>query len=709
MNAGLRNTLLAAAAVGTVVFAWTASHRQPAAVPSQALSFIDSKECRKCHAGIHETYQHVAMARSFTLAQNASQIEDYEHNNHFVHAASGRHYQVSRRGGRVFQRRYEVNSNGVESNSFEQEATYAIGSGSHARSFLHRSESGELTELPVTWYTQEGRWGMSPGYDNPTPPDFTRLADESCLFCHNGYPALDGGLAEGIDCQRCHGPGSRHVELASRAKSSKQEIQSSIANPARLAPEGQMEVCMQCHLETTSAELPGMVRRFDREPYSFRPGERLGAYMVYFDQPAAAGREDKFEIVNQAYRLRQSMCFRKSEGRLSCTSCHDPHHATRGEAAVAHYRSSCLACHASLAGAVHANAAQANCVACHMPRRRTEDAVHVIMSDHLISRKPVVHDVNQPLAERHLTYRGALELYYPKDLAGNDRDLYLGVASINHGADRAGGISLLERVSKTGMPAKAMATLGEGYMAAGATQEALNAFRAAALKDPSLGKLRYNLGQALEATGNIQEARSEYEKTIQLAARFPEAHFALANLLARTGAQAEAIQHYQDAIKLRPVYPAACSNLANLYASQGRFVEARDQLEAALRGDPAFAEAHNNLARVLAAQGQLPQALEHARRAVTLDSHNAEASYNFARLLQETGSGDAAIKEYQRTLQIKPGMIEAHLGLGQILGDAGRLDGAIAEFRQVLLLKPNHAEARKNLDMALAMKRGNSR
>ena len=56
---------------------------------------------------------------------------------------------MTRRGGRVFQRRYELDASGAEVNSFELEATYAIGSGNHARTYLSRSESGELIELPV--------------------------------------------------------------------------------------------------------------------------------------------------------------------------------------------------------------------------------------------------------------------------------------------------------------------------------------------------------------------------------------------------------------------------------------------------------------------------------------------------------------------------------------------------------------------------------
>jgi tetratricopeptide (TPR) repeat protein len=66
---------------------------------------------------------------------------------------------------------------------------------------------------------------------------------------------------------------------------------------------------------------------------------------------------------------------------------------------------------------------------------------------------------------------------------------------------------------------------------------------------------------------------------------------------------------------------------------------------------------------------------------------------------------DAAITEYRRAIAMQPGFTAAHLSLGQALGDAGKLDAAIAEFQEVLRLQPDHAEARRNLEMALALKR----
>src|SRR5437879_2825790 len=92
--------------------------------------------------------------------------------------------------------------------------------------------------------------GADPG--DVRTADFRREISDSCLFCHNGYPSeANAGLALGIDCQRCHGPGEAHLQGKAR-----------MVNPSRLSSERQIEICMQCHLESASRTLPDAIRRF---------------------------------------------------------------------------------------------------------------------------------------------------------------------------------------------------------------------------------------------------------------------------------------------------------------------------------------------------------------------------------------------------------------------------------------------------------------
>src|SRR5262249_13771957 len=186
-----------------------------------------------------------------------------------------------------------------------------------------------------------------------------------------------------------------------------EEIRASVVNPARLSPKLRMDLCMQCHLEPTSTAFPALVRRFNRGPFSFTAGEPLDAFELAFDHARGSGHDDKFEIVgSSAYRLRQSRCFLQRKDALTCETCHDPHRIPRAAEATRHYEAACRQCHAAAFDRLVTTGkhpAATGCVACHMPRRRTEDVIHVVMTDHLIQRRPLSGDLTGELNERHPT------------------------------------------------------------------------------------------------------------------------------------------------------------------------------------------------------------------------------------------------------------------------------------------------------------------
>jgi hypothetical protein len=172
-------------------------------------TYVDAARCHGCHPAKSAQYKHTGMARGFSAVGRVPQIDGYDGST-IVHARSGRRYKAVRRADRLYQRRYELDARGRRVNEFELEATHVIGSGHHARTYLHRNSAGDLIELPLTWYSDAKSLGLSPGFDTAAPPDFTRIADESCLFCHNGYPSTGAALAGGIDASGAtdRGPGT---------------------------------------------------------------------------------------------------------------------------------------------------------------------------------------------------------------------------------------------------------------------------------------------------------------------------------------------------------------------------------------------------------------------------------------------------------------------------------------------------------------------
>ena len=154
------------------------------------------------------------MAKSFARISGGSAAT-------YFHEPSGIHYEMLQRDGRYFQRQYNIGFDGKPENVIDTPIDYVLGSGNHARTYLHRTNAGALIQLPLGWYSENGgTWAMNPGYNRADHQGLTRKITYDCMFCHNGYPEVPktwgprdepvfSKLPEGIDCTRCHGDGSR--------------------------------------------------------------------------------------------------------------------------------------------------------------------------------------------------------------------------------------------------------------------------------------------------------------------------------------------------------------------------------------------------------------------------------------------------------------------------------------------------------------------
>jgi predicted CXXCH cytochrome family protein len=349
----------------------------PSAATELTSDYVDPATCSGCHADIAASYAETGMAQAF-YAATPEAMAHLGAETAFEHRKSGRSYEIVRHDDAYFMRRHETGPDGSPVNLFEKRIDYVMGSGNHARTYIHQYPNGKLIEMPVGWYSEKGGFlAMSPGFDASVPSDFRREIPFDCLGCHSGLsaprgrtfkrsedPLLPGDLAGGIGCQRCHGPGRNHIEAVADGEDS-DTIRAAIFNPSHANRDRQVEVCMQCHLETTSRRLPYSVARSDRGPFSYRPDEPLEDFILHFDYPKGV-HEDRFEIAHAAYRLRKSQCFLQSE--MTCTTCHNPHGVVRGEAAKTHLTNVCKTCHADSALAPIPNHSSAtDCQTCTCP------------------------------------------------------------------------------------------------------------------------------------------------------------------------------------------------------------------------------------------------------------------------------------------------------------------------------------------------------
>ena len=670
--------------------------------------YADPASCAECHDEIARTYGLTGMARSFAKLRGQPWLAEAvgaggaPSGTRLYHAASDRHYTIVQRDGRFYQRRHDVGFDGLEANVIEVEANYVVGSGNHARTFLHRSSDGRLRQLPVSWYAgRGGSWAMSPGYDRPAHLDFRRLVLEDCMSCHNGYPRAavrDDGtgpkfpepLPEGIDCQRCHGPAQAHVD-AIRA-GDVERGRGAVANPADFPRDRQLETCMQCHLETTSSPLPFQVRRYEHPAFAYSPGKALADYFVHFDHAPGAGRDDKFEIAGGAYRLRKSACFQRSE--MTCVTCHDPHDVPRGAAAVQRYVAVCEGCHKGVHGAgappVPGPGPRATCIDCHMPKRRTEDAVHVVMTDHYIQRRRAIVDLLAPRKEadnfEHGAYRGEVVLYYPPTLPPTpDNDLYVALAQVQQGANLAAGIAQLEQAIATHRPARAefYYELARAHAKTNNHEAAIRWSGEALRRDPGFAPAYTESAAAAMATGRLAQAARALEQAVALRPGDADALADLGNAYLQLDRVGEAGRMAARALSLDGSLAGANNTMALAALRQGDAAAAETHLREALRHQPDFAEGLKNLGNLLAGRKAYAEAGFHFERAIRANPGDVETRRAYGMVLALTRAFPRAVEELQAALRLAPHLVEARLDLADVLVAMGRTDRAVREYEIV--------------------------
>jgi predicted CXXCH cytochrome family protein len=674
-------------------------------VNAHASGYAEASSCAECHEDIARTYALTGMGRSVTPIRSGAQgLADVSTNNRLHHAASNRYYTMIERDGRLYQRRHEIGFDGNETNVLDVEAHYIIGSGNHARTFVHRGADGRLRQLPVTWYTDRGGyWAMSPGYDRPAHLDFRRLIVEDCMSCHNDYPATvqnDGNgprfsepLPSGIGCQRCHGPGQAHVNAA--RSGDRVAARRTITNPANFDRDRQLETCLQCHLETTSSPLPFQIRRYEQPAFSYTPGKPLADYFIRFDHAPGTGWDDKFGVAGQAYRLRKSACFLQS--RMTCGTCHDPHESPRGQAAERHYVSVCQSCHTDVhrAGvprvsgiASGASGPTPTCLDCHMPKRRTDDVVHVVMTDHYIQRKIAGGTLLAPRTEtgfEHSDYRGEVVPYYPATLPSTpENELYVALAQVQQGSNLRAGIQRLEAAIARHKPARAdfYYELARAYAKTSNHEAVIRWCDEALGRDSGFAPALKELAGAAIALGRMPQAAGALERAVGIHPKDADALADLGNVYLQQNQLDAAEKALQQALMLDPMLSRA-NNTRGLTALRKGQAEAAERFfRAAILHQPDLAEAQNNLGNLLAGRKAYAEAAYHFEQATRADPAYAEARHSYGLTLALMQNYPKAITELREAVKLSRQPAAVRVDLGDVLATMGRRGEARREYQR---------------------------
>jgi tetratricopeptide (TPR) repeat protein len=220
---------------------------------------------------------------------------------------------------------------------------------------------------------------------------------------------------------------------------------------------------------------------------------------------------------------------------------------------------------------------------------RPQDAVRLYQQ--VIAKRPDTEDAYRKLALVHWRSGRAadaiatLEAALQQGITQSEVRIKLAQYLAESGQPKR-AIELLEQM--TGDDPDALIGLGNAYLAADKSREALTAFERLLTVDPNHALAHENIGVTHLRAGNVPAAETALRKAVSLDAGLSGAWTALGVLLSNTGRQDEALNAWQQAIAADPQSLDALYNLTINLARLGRIGEARRYGEQYLRVAPPF-------------------------------------------------------------------------------------------------------------------------
>ena len=365
------------------------------------VDYVGKETCKGCHADIYHTFIETGMGRSFHEAKRQYSAADFVGVNPVFDSKNNLYYYPFWQNNHLYIQEFRIsNSTGDTIHNRIEKITHIIGSGQHTNSHFW-TDGKHLYQAPLTFYTQERKWDLPPGYEQYNSR-FSRKIDVECMSCHTGMPKVTKGstniferLPLGIDCERCHGPGELHVnqKRAGIIVDTSKGADYSIVNPKRLPYQLQVDICQRCHLQGNN------VLKRGKQFTDFVPGMHLDSIFTVFMPKTEKG--SAFVMAGQAERFQQSACFLGSNKNVksynpqlnfTCINCHNPHVSVKNTR-IQQFNQTCINCHnpttkrSKLLGCKSSQGlVGSNCVKCHMPASNTRDIPHVTVHDHKIQR-----------------------------------------------------------------------------------------------------------------------------------------------------------------------------------------------------------------------------------------------------------------------------------------------------------------------------------
>jgi len=635
---------------------------------SDSAKFVGMNTCKLCHQSTYNSFIKTGMGKSLDVATKQKSSADFSKAT-IYDKFSNMHYNAFWQNDSLYFKEYRIEKNDTN-HSRTEKVNFIIGSGQHTNSHL-QIVNGYINQMPMTFYTQKKHWDLPPGFENGFNTHFTRKIGLECMSCHNGYPNFVLGsenkynsIPTGIDCERCHGPGSIHVTERQTGKivDTSKYIDYSIVNPAKLSIDRQFDLCQRCHLQGNAVLKEG------KSFYDFKPGQKLSDFISVF-LPKYKNADEDFIMASHADRLKQSACFIMSYEKvqnknslkpykeaLTCITCHNPHVSVK-ETNENVFNDACNNCHtansksdllcseknvvlARNAKQGHAPTKFLNCVSCHMPSSGSTDIPHVSVHDHYI-RKPI----SKKEKDKIKTFVGLYSI--------NEKDpssLTKAQAYINQYEKFDQNVSFLDSAASLLKDKKA--------------EELFTHIRALI----QLNFIKQNFQKIISYVTQIGEQRCLNSLFVKKSFdnldawtcyRIAESHYYTNDLTA-------SIQWFKQAVNLAPFNLEFRNKLGSTLAALNNFKDAKEQFNFVIKENPKHVSALTNLGYVKLSEGMQAEAIKLYQIALKIDPDYEPLLLNLAGYYAFVKNKKEAKRYLEIILKKNPKNQKAKMALEQV-------------------------------------------
>ncbi len=642
---------------------------------------------------------------------------------------------------------FTIEQEGFPQKIFQVDAVIGSGhmQGGGTQTYFSRFPDGTLRFLPFDFIRQEKVWfgetkhhGWIPINTSLSivdlsewPPSRILGAEQNfnnCQECHGSqiqttYEAQAKSLVTRyksltINCESCHGPGKRHVELA-QSGNIENAPDIGMKSFATLSKDESLEICFRCHALKDVIQ-PG-----------YLPGKNLPAYYslkfpILGENPYQADGRTRAFAYQEGHLY--SDCY--LNGSMTCVDCHDPHAQNYRDinGMQLHGRfdnRQCTGCHASKAQAPeqhshHKKNSSGNlCTSCHTPYLQHPamgNRLRFARSDHTIPIPRPEFDaklgIENACAKCHgdkttawlqaktVEWFGEIKPHKPivtgllQSQSVKDRKfvaaLVLDEAANHPMAQVAGLCYFIENYLHPNMPDLEPEIVEKFKRLAGNEDVDLKALALMSLhfsqdQVPEVHEFLAGKLQALDEEESL--VRNRWSVALAyLAARFRD----------RSDA-ANAIVTFRQALEIKPDDASTLLNLGMTYNNAGDLENAMTCYQQAANLAPDNAMILVNWGMALRRKGDANNAIEKYQKALVINPHLALAHFNLGNVYYESGDFAQAIPAYEKAVKLDPSLAVAHFFLARAYIKSNQPQPAARALRAGLQYDAGNANARETL------------